>query len=72
VTLHCVRPAYEDVEEFCRRCGKKLCVDLGGNYFGEVTGPVFCPNCGVQPEARDWAAGLRAAIAAVKALRETA
>jgi hypothetical protein len=60
--------AYETVDDRCRQCGKRLCVDLGGGYFGEVDGPTFCLDCGVQPEAIDWvtrAAGLRAAIAVV-------
>lgn len=62
--------AFEDVRDRCRRCAKRLQLDVGGDVFGNVTGTMFCPSCGAIPQVSSWELdNLRAAIAHVTARR---
>lgn len=45
---------YETVEQRCR-CGKKLCIDVGGSVAGEVDALLFCVDCGVLTPESNWA-----------------
>lgn len=58
--------AFEPVEDRCRRCAKKMLADLGQDVFGNSSGTLFCPSCGMTPQASDYDIGnIRAAVAAV-------
>ncbi|MET7399168.1 hypothetical protein ABZS66_37370 [Dactylosporangium sp. NPDC005572] len=58
--------AFEPVTDRCRRCSKSMLLDVGGDAFGNVTGTMFCPSCGVIPQPSGWDAALiRACVAVV-------
>lgn len=61
--------AFEDVEDRCSTCFKRLQVDLGAGFHGEVTAVYLCPNCGPIPQARDWESSIRDAVRVVLARR---
>ncbi len=54
-TIRLADVAYETTEGRCRSCGGLLCLDVGGDAFGNITGAEFCLNCDRQPETYDWA-----------------
>lgn len=61
--------AWEDADDRCRSCGKRLVVDVGQDVFGHSVGAFVCINCGPVPQSRGWELELLAAVTAVTSRR---
>lgn len=59
----------EPIPDRCPRCSKAMVVDIGAGLWGQGQVLAYCLSCGTPPEQTDWALGLTAAVAAVRARR---
>jgi hypothetical protein len=46
---------YQDSDQRCRTCGKRMVVDPGFGVFGEHQGLIFCLHCDALTPESTWA-----------------